>query len=162
MSALYGSATHVQRRTDPLVNAERLSSYRSANYVDHCIDRADFVKMDALDRSVVNLRLCGAQSLEDADRDRFRRTTKGSLFDNLPNLLQPASVLMLGMCGDGSLTRPGRVRDPAPHVLIVLVSVRMRMFVRVPVPPPPPPLFPEHFPRQIFFSVGVHINFGRG
>src|SRR6266851_4804900 len=151
MRASYGSATHVQGRADPIVHAQRLSPDRGTNNINHRIDRADFVKMDALDRSVVNLRLCGAQSLEDADRDRFRRTTKGSLFDNLPNLLQPASVLMLGMCGDGSLTRPGRVRDPAPHVLIVLVSVRMRMFVRVPVPP----LFPEHFPRQIFFSVGV-------
>ena len=61
---------------------------------------------------------------------------------------------MFGGCKDVSLTRPSWIRDPPRHVLGMTMSVLMGVTV--------PLLFPEDLPREIFFSMGVHIDFGRG
>ena len=95
MRTLYGSAANVQRRTHPLVDAERFGSDRGADNIDHRIDGADLVKMNSLDRSVVNLGFGRAQSLEDANRSRLCLASPIAAFsNNLPNLVQAAAMLM--------------------------------------------------------------------
>src|SRR5437899_1899410 len=123
MSTLHSPATDIQGRADPLINPERFGSNRRAHDVYHRIHRADFMKMNSLDRSVVNLRFGRAQCLKDANRSSLNLTADRSLVDYLPNLLQPATMRML------VLVWSGRPRPRAPLTWFVVLRANRRVIV---------------------------------
>ena len=52
------------------------------------------MEVDLLNRGAVNLRLGRSQRLEDANRSCLRSLADRSLANDLPNLVQPAAVLV--------------------------------------------------------------------
>jgi hypothetical protein len=71
--ALDGSSADVQRRAYPFFDRKRFRSHGGADDIHHGIDGADFVKVDLLDGSIVNLGFGLAQSFENANCGRLRR-----------------------------------------------------------------------------------------
>ena len=61
------ASANVQRRAHPLIDCQRLGADSGTYDIDHGIDGADFVKMDAVDGCVVNLRFGLAKRFKDAD-----------------------------------------------------------------------------------------------
>ena len=57
MRAFDRATANVQWRADPGVSGEGMRADGSSHDIDNGIDRADLVKMDGLDRDIVNLRL---------------------------------------------------------------------------------------------------------
>ena len=84
----------------------------------------------------MNLGFGLAQRFEDFDRGCLRGAADGCFFDDAANLRQGATV-------------------------VVAMFMRMFVAVRVFVSMIVSVLLPENFSRQIFFAVGVHIDFGR-
>ena len=77
------SAANIQRRTDELIDAERLGADRRADDIHDRVGRADFVEVNVLDVDVVDLGFRRAQREKDfarpccfarfADAERRRR-----------------------------------------------------------------------------------------
>src|SRR5260370_30110637 len=65
-----------------------------ADNIDHGIDRAHFMKMDGVDRSVVNLRLRRAQRLKNLDRRLLCVLADRSFANHLANVFQPTARFM--------------------------------------------------------------------
>src|SRR5882757_8918700 len=101
MSTLHSPATDIERRADPLIDPKRFGSNRRADDVYHRIHRADFVKMDFLDRSVMNLRFRRAQCLKDSNRSSLSLIADRRPIDDLPNLHQSATMRMLVLMWSG-------------------------------------------------------------
>ncbi len=65
MRTLHGSAPHIQRRTNKLLDTESTEPDCGADDVDDSVSRADLVKVNLLQRNVVNLGLGCAQRQKD-------------------------------------------------------------------------------------------------
>ena len=151
MGALDRSTAHVQRRAYPSLDRERFRSDRGADDVYHGIDRADFMKVDALDGCGMNLGFRLAQRFENADRSCLSIAADRRLFDDLANLGQASSVFVFV-----SMLVRATLRMAMTMIVIMAMGVfRMRVRMIMPV------LLLQNFPWQIFFSVGVHIDLGR-
>ena len=94
--ALDCAAAHVEGRAHPLVDCERLRADRRTNDVDHRVNGANFVEVNLLQRSVVNLRLGRTERFEYVNRRYFRGFVNRGLFDDLANLRQAARVRVGG------------------------------------------------------------------
>ena len=87
MRAIDGSATDVERRTNPLVNSEGQTADGRANNIYDGIDGADFVEVNFLHVGVVNLGFGLAQGLEDGKSALLRRGRNVSVANNLLDFL---------------------------------------------------------------------------
>ena len=67
MRALYGTAANVKGRTNNLIHSQRLGTDGGADDIDHCIDRTDFMEVNALDGCIVNLCLGSSQVFKNVD-----------------------------------------------------------------------------------------------
>ena len=91
----------------PLPDVEVHNAGRGRDDIDDGIDRADLMKVDLVDRDVVDLRLGGAKQLKSANSKRLDRGAQGSGLDQPTNDSKRAAMAML--------------------MLVALLLVRMRM-----------------------------------
>src|SRR5579859_120781 len=117
MGALHHSAAHVERRADPFVHTQRLSSHGGAGDVRNGINRADFVEVDLLDIHVMHACLGCAQSFKDSDGPLFGGSADGRSIDDLANLFQPAMRVLMSVV----------VR--VTMLMLVMMLMRMAVFV---------------------------------
>ena len=128
--ALHGASANVERRANPFVHTERLGADRRANDIHHRVDRADLVKVNLLDRSIVNLRFGRAQRFEDADRGGLGGIADRGPFDDrrespsAPGREHARCMVMLVLV---RMTRVHIGRVYVPVRMPERVSVLMRM-----------------------------------
>ena len=94
MRTLDVSTAHVQRRADPFVDRQRLRAYGGADDIDYGIDSADLVKVDPVNRHIVNFCLSLAQRFEDSNRSCFRCAVDWCFPNDLANFAQAAGARM--------------------------------------------------------------------
>src|SRR5256885_12121569 len=98
MGADNSSAADVQRRAYPFVDAQSFRANRGADNIHNGVNRADFVEMDLLDVSVVNLGFRHSQGFKDLYSPIFRRLADARGMDDLADFLQPAMGVLRSMC----------------------------------------------------------------
>ena len=85
MSAFHCATANVHRRANELIHTERVASHCAADDVHNRIYGADLMKVNGLDRNVVNSGFGFAEQFKCANRDLARRIGNISLADDLPN-----------------------------------------------------------------------------
>lgn len=110
MRALYCAAADVQRRRDYFVYTQSLGANGRANDIDHRIHSPDFVEMNFVDGSIVNLGFGATQRLKNTDSCFLRAFRDCSRRNDVTDLVQAASMLVNVLMG-------------------VRMFVRVRMFV---------------------------------
>jgi hypothetical protein len=147
VGALYDTAADIQRRAHPLIGSHRLCSHSSANDIHHGVHGPNFVKMNGIDISIVNLGLGHTQGIKNGGGCRLRRVAKGRAGYDLLDLAQAA-------------TGTGIVRVFLRAMMLVFVPRRLNpdlgrcVVVSVWV------LFPINFPRQFFLSADQNVHLG--
>jgi uncharacterized membrane protein YuzA (DUF378 family) len=127
VSAVHKSASHVDRRTAPLRQAQRSRAHRRADDVHNGIHRADFMKVHLLRRDAMYLALGLSQQFEGAQRDLLRGIADRRPRNQCANLRPAAAV-------DVAVTMFMRV-FMRMRVLVFLrpMLVRVGMAMRMPV-----------------------------
>src|SRR5579863_1588754 len=170
MRAFHHPAADIQRRAHNLIHSQRLRSHRRANNIDQSVHRTHFVKVHALDGSVMNLRLRRPQRLKHRNRSLLRRGRNQSRRNNPTNLRQPASMRVFLWRGHSLRQAQGRLcprtltwkgmRMPTLRMFMLIpvgmFTVLMRMLMLM-LPEPLPILLP----RQILLSLHPHIHLRR-
>ena len=119
MGALHRSTANVERRADELIDRERLGSNGRANNVDDCVGGSDLVKVNLLQRNVVNLGFSGAECKKDLAGQLLHAFTQRSGIDDLQNIVQmPAMRMLVSMIRRSVIMLVG---------MLMLMAVRMRM-----------------------------------
>ena len=166
MSALHRSAADVQGRTDDLIHAKGVCSDGGADDVDHCVNRAYFVKVHLFDGSGVNLRFRCSQSFKDGDGSLLGSVANFRFADDFANLGQASAVRVRVLMG-----RRGRPRSRTVDAMRMLVGmvVAKTMSVNITVLmvsfrgrgwPHHILLFPVLFPRHVLLAIHPHVDLG--
>src|ERR1700682_4416992 len=97
MRALHRSAADVERRADPFVHAERFNPDCGANDVHNRVNRANFVKMDALDINVVYAGFGRSQRFKYRNCPLFGGRADGRALNDLANFFQSAMMVFVAV-----------------------------------------------------------------
>src|SRR5438046_977520 len=97
MGAFHRSSADVQGRANNLVHAQRLRAHGRASDVHNGVNRAYFMKVDLLYIGIVDLGFRRSQCFENPDGLRFGGFADRRFVDHLPDLLQAAMMVLMGM-----------------------------------------------------------------
>jgi len=116
MRAMHMSSANIQRRANPLINLEPMATRSDSDDIGDRIHGSNLVKMNALHRNVMDLRLRMAQQLKGLQRNRLHFERQARVANDPLN---------------HSKRTPVNMRLFVRMIVRVTVVVRMRMIVRV-------------------------------
>src|ERR1051326_3045048 len=131
MCAFNAAAANVERRTDPFIHSQCLGAHGGADYIGDGICRAHLMKVNVLNRNVVNLGFGFAKALKHVNRARFGRRADVDLFDNRANLREAAMAMRMLMAVFCGFCLPMAMTKHIFVGMLVRVSVLMRVVVMV-------------------------------
>src|SRR6267154_1772004 len=99
MSAVHGAASDVQRRAHEFVNAESVRAHGGADDVHQRVHRTHLVKMNFLDRHIVDFGFGGAKFFEDRDSSGSGLIADLGVLDDFANFGEAAAMRMLVSMG---------------------------------------------------------------
>ena len=162
MGAFDGACADVEGRADPLINGETFRADGGANDIDEGVDGSNFVEVDVFDAAVVDLGFGRAEVFEDANGRGFGCGGNVGGVDDLADFGETASVRV--SVGVGWMRM--RDRGDASFMAVAMrmcVGRRMRVRVcRLRSVGRSRFLLPEDLAREVFFSVGVDVDFSGG
>src|SRR5215510_923511 len=146
VSTLHCATTHVERRTNNLVDCQGFCANGSTGDVHNGINRAYFMKMNMLNISVMDPGLRCAKDFKDPESALLGSSADVSPADNFANLLQATMSVMVLM------------RMLVLMGMLIVLMMRMAVLVVVRVSGFKSLLLPEFFAWKFFLAGGDYVQ----